>query len=273
MPAKYSIIFPRNYGAYIEVEDPAITKKITGASSEFSFQSPIVFGEAPVSKAALKSETITPGKEIESFRDRPQDLILWLPFYEGEGNKLGDLSIYKRHATIYGSVWERLPGRGWALKHDGIDDYIATSRIEDLSVKKTFSIEMWIYVFDTEPRSVPFCVHLTDFDRCGFSVQYDLLRFGYYDGEWTGVGGKISAKQWFYIVGIKDSSLHLFVNNVEVTVSVTPYFSGMVDYTLIGRDYTTFFGGYISITRAWSRPLTAEERTKHFEEERVFFGV
>jgi len=121
---KYEIKFPRCYGCYTEVEDPGVTKKLTGVKAEAKIVCPAVFGKQGVSESKFKLSGISAGKEKKPLEERPEELALWLPLYEGEGTKVGDLSLYGNHGTVYGAVWKQLPTGKWVLVFDGVDDIV-----------------------------------------------------------------------------------------------------------------------------------------------------
>jgi len=54
---------------------------------------------------------------------RNQGLVLYLPFMEGTGSSVHDLSKYHNNGTITGATWTQLPSGIWVLSFDGVDDY------------------------------------------------------------------------------------------------------------------------------------------------------
>jgi len=77
----------------------------------------------------------------------PFDLVLDLPFDEGEGSVAYDQSLYGNNGTIYGATWTR--GRsGWALSFDGVDDRVEVPHSDELNIAEgnKITITMWAYL-------------------------------------------------------------------------------------------------------------------------------
>jgi len=72
--------------------------------------------------------------------------VLHLPFYEGSGNIVHDVSGYGNNGTIYGASWvdTRDPKLGYALSFDGVDDYVNCGN--DLSLFPSDAITFEVYV-------------------------------------------------------------------------------------------------------------------------------
>jgi len=160
MPVRYESKFPKAYGAYTELEDPAVLIKGSCARSEFETISPAVFGEKPVSKTSFKLSIISPAKEEVQWSARPEDLFLWVPLYEGEGTKAGDLSIYGYHGNIIGATWKKTR----ILDLDGIDDRILHSGTSGKTFEKLTFLQ-WIYIKESKG-------------------QY-LFSYGFPEGAWS----------------------------------------------------------------------------------------
>ena len=84
----------------------------------------------------------------------PSKPVLYLPFDEGRGNKAYDQSEYKNDGTIYGAKW--IKGRfGYALKFDGIDDYVRVEHSTSLNIKGSLTVMAWVKGKTPQPNPYP----------------------------------------------------------------------------------------------------------------------
>lgn len=73
-----------------------------------------------------------------------ENLVLYLKFDEGEGDKVIDQSGKGNNGTINGKI-ERVEGKfGSALKFDGSSTYVEVPYSESLSLSKKFSFAVWV---------------------------------------------------------------------------------------------------------------------------------
>jgi len=211
--------------------------------------------------------------------------VLYLPFGEGEGNTVSDLSGYENHGTISGAVWKQLPSGIWILSYDGEDDYVDCGDDASLDVS-VISMEVWVRFF-----SFPTDTHVMIIHRMGIrypAIGYDkdskkiFIRF--YDGvSWYSAVSTFipTAEKWYHIVGIYDpnpttDNLRLYIDG-GLEDSVT-----RPDYTLPTKYYTLRIGwdgarrppdGLTSEVCIYNQALSADKIAKDFEEERGLYGV
>jgi len=69
---------------------------------------------------------------------RNQGLVLYLPFMEGTGSSVHDLSKYHNNGTITGATWTQLPSGIWVLSFDGVDDYVEVPNHNALKLARAF---------------------------------------------------------------------------------------------------------------------------------------
>jgi len=76
----------------------------------------------------------------------------WLFYYLKGGDHLHDFSPYDNHGTINGAVWK--DGRyGWALKNDGVNDYIEVPDDTSIKIKSEGTVFYWVKFLSFNPDS------------------------------------------------------------------------------------------------------------------------
>jgi len=158
------------------------------------------------------------GRIVGVFKGRytnPFDLVLDLPFDEGEGSVAYDQSLYGNNGTIYGATWTR--GRsGWALDFDGTDDYVEIPDGIINATDRNFTIVATVLtrvlddavhtIYYNGAESGVFSLRLHSTNEFALRVRLD-------DGNWYGAYGPAEKDVFTHLVGVRrGATLELWVN-------------------------------------------------------------
>jgi len=190
-------------------------------------------------------------------------------FDEGSGTTAYDTSGNNNHGTLYnGPTWVNGKFK-YALRFDGVDDYVEVPHSASLNPIYQISIEGWFYWLGPTTQSAQNGIRkqnqylLFYWDNNTYFVNTFAIRSA---GTWYYINlGDIRYEimnQWTHWVGTFDGKvLKLYINNV-LRGSLT--YTGTIDQTYnplqIGREpYGWFYNGIIDEIRIYNRALTAEE--------------
>jgi len=106
------------------------------------------------------------------------NIPLNLPFIEGSGSVVGDLSGNQNNGDITGASWLSTP-QGWVLSLDGAGDYIDCGADESLDITEEVSLETLLKWTDTSSIST---VSSKGYERLALRVLSNgSIDFRYYD--------------------------------------------------------------------------------------------
>jgi hypothetical protein len=209
----------------------------------------------------------------------------------GGGSKIHDRSPYGNHGALIGATWKRLPSGLWALRFDGIDDYVSVPDHESFSNPGSqLTVIIWALrdVIGADHTLIgswwdgtgrAYYINISNTNKAAFSVG---------TGGGTGPEAKsitgstsIPAGAYYQIAGVYDGvNLRLFVNALSDATPVAqtgsvhngtlPLFLGA--YQSVGSP-ADFHKGEIALPRIYNRALSALEIQDSFNREKQFFGV
>lgn len=207
-------------------------------------------------------------------------LVLYLPFDEGEGKVVSDLSIYGNDGEIKGDPkW--VDGKfGKALYFDGTDDWVQVPDSPSLRVKEAVTVMAWIkaerHTFpgtnwqgivakSNSPRSYSFYTEVSGGLHFSTSAAAPQPFYG------SVSTAKVPLKEWVHVAVVAETSKnggwHRYYVNGEpggerffAELTTLPGDSDAQD-VLIGRTWedSRFFLGAIDEVRIWNRALSEEE--------------
>lgn len=180
--------------------------------------------------------------------------------------------------VIWGSLSLVHPGiclgqTNYALRFDGVDDYVVVPGSVSLNPTAAVSMEAWIYLEDASNWQQGIAGSWDDIQG-NFRTYHLWIESGKGDwhvgrgGPWTHAKDTISfpIKQWTHIAGTYDGAiLTLYVNG---QLRMTANFTGPIGTNTlpfyIGRSFTgsneiDYFNGMIDDLRVWNRALTQNE--------------
>ena len=205
-------------------------------------------------------------------------LVAHWDFNEGKGDVLHDRSSDNNHGKIHGAEWVKC-GKGYALRFDGIDDYVNCGRRPSLDIRGAISLEAWVYPAGT-PKG----------EAGVLGKQFSSYLLTYYTnancywyicegGNHCRVG--LSPGSWSHIVGTFDgTTMKLYLDGATVGSRQSKHrainagrnlFIGCVlgDASADDPAYTrtSYFKGLIDEVRIHTRALSEEEIRNHYQRE------
>lgn len=199
-------------------------------------------------------------------------LVARWDFDEGQGTVVHDRSGNTNDGAIHNATWVKC-GKGFALQFDGEDDYVEIGKSASLDLTSAVTVEAWIH---------PDHLLGSDSGICGKSqVHYSLHFHGNGNIYWyvsagsNHVSAPVGVAEWQHVVGTFDGeSVVVYINGVAAQIVPTKikqinrggeFTIGKVasrpEYPPVG-----YFPGIIDAVRVYSRALSAEEVTQHYQE-------
>jgi len=176
-------------------------------------------------------------------------LIAEYHFDEGKGSTLHDNSGNGNHGSIHGATWAP-SGAGFALRFDGVDDYVDFGDKPGLSPVKAVSVEAWVY-----PEAVPATgepgVVGKGYDSYVLTYYKDSRFWWYISGGGNHCRATASTGAWHHLVGTFDGKL-MGNSTGPPTFTRGAHFRGMIDEM-----------------RIYDRALSAAEVAGHYRTTRI----
>lgn len=190
------------------------------------------------------------------------NLVLYLPFEEGQGILTSDWSLSNKDGIINGATWTTgKQGNGRALSFDGIDDYVNLSKLNSQN-NAPISFSAWIkWNGQTSPVSGIWGTTGGNNLNSHFEIQSNGMRLRIGN---TNKGGMPSppANEWAYVSFVYSGGFtKYYINGIEVdsfSGTTGEIFTG--DIHRIGlSDSGRPFQGNIDEVRVYNKALTQEE--------------
>jgi len=201
-------------------------------------------------------------------------LVALYPFWEGNGDRLQDLTLNKNHGDLVGPKWVGSE-RGFVLDFDGTNDYVTFGdlAIVDTALAGNFHINVWFNSSFSADTQMIVSKRIESGDQEGFHIM--LRTTGLIRGSFdTGAGflnldqvsSAVNDGDWHMAsFGREGSTVSLYVDGIfeaSGTLSGSGASSEVLD---IGRRNTwaapneDFFNGMIDDLRIYDRALSSEE--------------
>ena len=202
----------------------------------------------------------------------------WL-FNEGGGNKVYDLAKNNHGTLINRPLW--WTGRnGYALKFDGVNDYVDAGSGASLNITDAITVSAWIKPFSTHDGGViektiggtvnkQYLMFVSGSELLNFRV---MKAAGIYDARSASYP---PLNTWTHIVGRYDGSeVSVWVNGIKQITTVAaaaPIDSGS-GATLIGMLGSSIypFNGLIDEVRVYNRALSSSEIKQLYQDPYCF---
>ena len=202
-------------------------------------------------------------------------LRLDIPFFEGSGTKVLDVSGKGNHGTITDAVWTR-DENGVAMSFNGTSAYIDCGNDASLNITKEITIEMWVKFDDLTNRSYTIAKGKYTSDGWywrvisdgSWSVAYNWSGNGYYPDS----GIDLPTGEWLHLVTVLDNvtpRVDFYKNGVwQAYTNPSQSFIGNADRTLlIGKSHDGYpHNGAIDEVRIYAVALTASQIKRRYEQ-------
>jgi len=219
-------------------------------------------------------------------------LVARWDFDEGQGDVLHDRSGNGNHGKIHGAQWVRV-GDGYALKFDGVDDYVDCGNGPSLDITGPISVEAWVYLGSAPEKGQAGIVgkyydsYLLNYHANG-RVHWHLRGNNYRRSS------QLDSGLWYHLVGVFDSredvsiaSMGVYVNGLALHGRETIFdHVGHSKYKTLnhGKNFLMgcavrdpsredpskasipHFRGLIDEVRVYSRALSEAEIARNFNE-------
>lgn len=193
-------------------------------------------------------------------------LVAYWALDEGDGTIVHDRSGLDSHGTIHGPRWV-LCGRGYALRFDGVDDYVDCSNSKALDLRGPMTLAVWVWAGKKNPNE-PGLVGKW-LDSYALTLRDSQCRW-YVAGEANCVHAPLTAGQWNHVAGTFDGRvLRLYIDGVE-----RAHADSKAKAIPAGRDFTMgrllpdpaavaaargLFAGMLDEVKVFDRPLSPAE--------------
>ena len=188
-------------------------------------------------------------------------------FDEGSGNVVRDASGHGNHGKIHGAEFVKV-SKGYALRFDGVDDYVDCGAGKAFDVRKAFTIEFWTKESGGVPLGEPGVMGKSSSSYIVTRCQNNI--YVYKGGGPYNVNTQIMPRVWHHVVGtFQGNTLTLYLDGKLIVQRALKYPDVASQPQLpfrIGRlsDVRGAFKGLIDEVRFYDRPLTADEVSEHY---------
>ena len=209
-----------------------------------------------------------------------QGLVAWWDFNEGKGDVLHDKSGNKNDGKIRGAKWVKC-GKGYALKFDGVDDYVDCGNQSSLDLGRAATVMAWVFP-ESRPEGEPAIVMKQGIELYGLTFYRDGRCWWYISGGGNNCSADLDAAAWHQaawhqVVGTYDGKVsRLYIDgdpraSKELNVPIKRGEGNLV----IGKRplQNQFFNGMIDEVRIYDRALSAEGIRRAFEAEEEDRGM
>jgi len=215
---------------------------------------------------------------VEILKRKP---VLFIPFDEGFGSVVHDISGYNNHGTIYGATWQKLKTGKNALYFDGVDDYVEVNSPVIRNITGELTALVWIKRNAEDRRDMV----ITDlsWNEWGWEIEVYSDNKVYFRISETDVvrvctsNSLISKyKLYFIAVTFKPSKyMMVYINGVldnEKTTDVPSQIIPAEQPLYVGRrGGVSKFNGIIAHVSIFNKALTEKEIKKIYETTKVLF--
>ena len=172
--------------------------------------------------------------------------------------KIPDLSNSGNLGRDYGATQVKR-GNGYALRFDGINDYVDCGNGPSLNLKEAATVSVWVFP-EVRPLNEPGLVMKQDVEVYGLTMYKDGRCWLYISGGGNNVKSVLGTGAWRHVVGTYDGKeMKLYVNGKmhdSRKLSVPMKQGGNL---VIGRRGTYFFKGMIDEVKVYNRALSADK--------------
>ena len=202
-------------------------------------------------------------------------LRLDIPFFEGSGTKVLDVSGKGNHGTITDALWTR-DENGVAMSFNGTSVYIDCGNDASLNPTDAITIEAWVkplskasYHYIIQKREATKGFYLM-YEESADQKVYFIVKIG--GASKTSITNDVlPLNVWTHLVGTYDGSrVRIYENGIEQTygTNTTGSIGSTTNHLKIGISHTGSgrFDGTIDEFRTYAVALTAEQIKRRYEQ-------
>ncbi len=203
-------------------------------------------------------------------------LVAHYDFDEGSGEVACDATGRGNDGAIRGAVFVEM-ATGYALKFDGVDDYVDCGSSEDLDPAYEATVEVWVRPEALPEGHEPGIVGKT-YAWYGFTYHRSGNCFWYISSGSNQLYTKLPLNEWHHLVGTFDgvtTSIYLDGRHAASRESKYAIISEGKNFYIArsqikpDKTHGGYFKGMIDQVRVYDRALTAEEVKTNFEATRL----
>ncbi|MBM3497963.1 MAG: LamG domain-containing protein [Armatimonadetes bacterium] len=188
---------------------------------------------------------------------------------EGEGAILRDSTGGNHEGRVEGATFEPF-GEGWALRLDGVDDFVDCGVAPDLDLRGAVSVEAWVY-----PEALPAGeagIVGKDYESYVLTYYRDGQAWWYIAGGGNNCHAPLALNAWHHVVGTFDGELlRLYVDGrlagskTSSTSRIAPGGNLWIGKSAGTEEFTrgAHFCGQVDEVRLYDRALTPDEVREH----------
>lgn len=213
-----------------------------------------------------------------------EGLVAHWDFDEGQGDVLRDRSGNDNHGRLHGAEWVRC-GQGWALRFDGVDDYVLCEDTPSLGITGPCTILAWVRPEALPPADAGIVGKHTE--TLGLTFYKDGSCYWYVSSGGNHINAPVKLDEWQHVAGVFDGTrMSLYVNGFPKASKESQYkevkrgknmqmgcFSPNPAQVSPATKSLAHFTGMIDQVRVYSRALTTFEIQTHYKKEAGDHGL
>ena len=152
---------------------------------------------------------------VRGWAEVEKGLVAHWDFDEGKGDVLHDRSGNNNHGKIHGAKWAKC-GTGYALKFDGVDDYVDCGTGPSLDINGPITLAAWVCPLAL-PKGEP-GVAGKFLESYALTYYKDGAYYWYISSGGNNVRGPFDPNAWTHVAGTFDgSTMRIYMNGIEFT--------------------------------------------------------
>ena len=157
---------------------------------------------------------------VRGWAQDEKGLVAHWDFHEGTGEVLHDRSGNGNDGTIHGATWVK-SGAGYALKFDGVDDYVDCGAGPSLDIRDKITLAAWVWAADREHRGEAGIVgkaYESYVLTCPYYHRRDSRIYAYCSGGGHNTYATLTPGQWHHVASTYDGmALRLYIDGRQVS--------------------------------------------------------
>jgi len=221
---------------------------------------------------------------VRVWADPGQGLVAWWNFDEGSGDVLPDRSGNNNDGKIHGAGWVK-SGKGYALRFDGVDDYVTFKDTPSLAITGPITVMVWIHPESLPPRDAGIVGKHTEV--LGLTYYKNGSCYWYVSSGGNNVSTPVNLGEWQHVAGSFDGKMmKLYVNGFARSSKESQFKELKRGKNLLMGCFSPdparispatkslpHFNGMIDEVRVYDRALSITEIQAHYRHEAAEHGI